>query len=362
MTQSHSDISYWLAAIHLSGIGPVRIRRWLNQLGNLKALFNSSASDLEAIGLTHQQIKEIQTPNWHDIEKNLAWAEKENCHLLTCIDDHYPALLRELPDHPLMLFIRGNIHLLSQPQIAIVGSRNPTPFGKEIAKQFASDLIQSGLIITSGLALGIDSASHYGALNAGGKTIAICGGGLQYIYPPSNKQLAENIIENGALVSEFPPDTTPKAKQFPMRNRLISGLSLGVFVIEAALKSGSLITAKFAAEQGREVFALPGSIQNPLSRGCHQLIRQGAKLVETTQDILEELGSLNAIVAKTPAKRPHLDAEHRHLLEQIGYEITPLDAIIIRSGLTAGKVSSMLLCLELKNHISVVPGGYIRNL
>lgn len=262
----------------------------------------------------------------------------------------------------LYYYLFGVILIYSRPQLAIVGSRNPTPTGCELAEQFAYYLAEAGLVVTSGLALGIDGGGHRGAINARGKTIAVCGTGLQHVYPNSHRQLAEDIIQNGALVSEFPPDTLPKAKHFPMRNRVISGLSLGVLVIEAALKSGSLITARLAIDQGREVFALPGSIHNPLARGCHQLIRQGAKLVETAGDILEELGAMHAVITPLiPSKKGSLDAPYQEVLKQIGYEITTLDAIILRCGLTAGKVSSMLLLLELEGHVQSVPGGYVRN-
>lgn len=358
---SHADIPYWLATTRLEGIGPIRMRRWLDHFGDIKTLFSTSSTELKMAGLTSSQITALQKPHWQQVEKDLAWCEKMSCHLISYIDDRYPALLKECYDAPLLLYVRGDPALLSKPQLAIVGSRNPTKMGCEIAMQFAAYLAESHLVITSGLALGIDAASHRGALQTSGKTIAVMGTGMQYIYPSSNQKLAEEIIENGALISELPREMSPKAKHFPMRNRIISGLSLGVLVIEAAIHSGSLITARFAIEQGREVFAIPGSIHNPLARGCHHLIQQGAKLIETAADILEELGAIKAGIVQKDLNLDNLNDKQQNVLNQIGYEVTALDAIIVRSGLTPTEVSSMLLSLELEGYIAVISGGYLRN-
>lgn len=359
--QTSTDIAYWLAVTRIEGVGPIRLRRWLDYFGDIKTLFTTSREELQRAGLTALQISGLKNPNWHKVEKDLAWCQKVNCHLLTCLDEHYPRLLKECVDAPFMLFVRGDVSLLAKTQLAIVGSRNPTASGCETAEQFAAYLAQANLVITSGLALGIDAASHRGALQVSGKTIAVLGTGLQHIYPASHNRLANQIIDQGALVSELPPDMPPKAKHFPMRNRIISGLSMGVLVIEAAMHSGSLITARFASEQGRNVFAIPGSIHNPLARGCHYLIQQGAKLIETAADILEELGALKAIVVQDDEKLADLDEKQRGLLSQIGYETTALDAIIVRCGLTPSEVSSMLLSLELAGYVTMVPGGYLRN-
>jgi DNA processing protein len=254
---------------------------------------------------------------------------------------------------------------LGNPQLAIVGSRNPSVVGKETAHDFARSLTASGMVITSGLALGIDTASHQGALDAGGQTVAVFGTGLDRVYPARNRQLAHAIVEQGgALVSEYPPQMEPFPGNFPRRNRIISGLSLGTLVVEAALRSGSLITARFAAEQGREVFAIPGSIHNPLARGCHQLIRQGAKLVETAQDVVEELApQLRAALAAAPEKAdggdaPSLEGESRHLLDCLDGGASSVDQLVQRSGLTADAVSSMLLLLELQGYVVSTAGGY----
>ncbi len=361
-----TDITYWLAAMRLPHIGPAKFRRWIELFADIKELFSATKETLQEAGLKPREIQAIKNPDWKSVEADLQWSEKNHCHLISLVDNKYSTLLREIHTAPLVLYVQGDVEILNQPQLAIVGSRNPTSVGVETAMQFAACLAKSGLIITSGLAGGIDAASHRGALRANSKTIAVCGTGLNHVYPVSHRKLAQEIISHGALISEFPPDTLPLAKNFPQRNRIISGLSLGILVVEAALKSGSLITARTAIEQGRDVFALPGSIHSPLKRGCHHLIRQGAKLVETAADILEELGSLytaltqyNEPVSSAPNQKD-LSQEHWKLLQQIDDDATSLDVISARSGLTTSKVSSMLLDLELAECVQIVPGGYRR--
>jgi DNA processing protein len=327
---------------------------------------SAKTAELVAVGLSPKEIASLQKPDWRSVEEDLAWCERPGCQVVTLSDPIYPLLLKELHDAPLVLYVRGAAELLASAQIAIVGSRNPTTAGKETAEQFASALAEAGLIITSGLASGIDGACHRGALAVNAPTMAVTGAGLNHIYPKEHRYLAENIAATGALISEFPPDTPPIARNFPQRNRIISGLSLGVVVIEAALRSGSLITARFALEQGREVFAMPGSIHNPLARGCHKLIQQGAKLIETANDILEELGPLWQAMAIPSPQKPSredekLDKKQRELLLNIDYAATPLDMIIMRSGLTAAEVSSMLLAFELQGWVEIVSGGYSRS-
>ncbi len=356
---------HWLALSRMPGIGSVTIRHWLDYFKTIDALFSASTLDLQSAGLTKKQIFALEHLDWQTAEKDLRLIEEKQYAFLTFADEKYPALLREIYDAPLVLYLQGNIDLVMKPQLAIVGSRHPTITGVETARQFAEVLARAGWVVTSGLALGVDAASHRGALAAGGETIAVLGTGLQHIYPRSHQRLAEEIIARGVLVSEFPPDALPKAAHFPMRNRIISGLSLGVLVVEAAIKSGSLITARLALEQNREVFAIPGSIHNPLARGCHQLIRQGAKLVETAKDILDEIGvlipevTLNSVEDKKQ-EAVDLDPKLQRVLAQIGYEVTAIDVIISRSGLTAGELSSMLLSLELEGYVHAVPGGYMR--
>jgi DNA processing protein len=276
-------------------------------------------------------------------------------------------LLREIPTPPPVLFVRGDPALLSRPQLAIVGTRNPTASGRRTAREFAAHLAGAGLVITSGLALGIDAEAHRGALEQGW-TVAVMGTGPDRLYPARHRELARQIAEQGALVSELPPGTPPNAENFPRRNRVISGLSLGTLVVEAATQSGSLISARLAGEQGREVFAIPGSIHNPMARGCHALIRQGAKLVETGADILEELGPLAATVTTpdphprdiptSPAVSP--DPEHAALLALLGESPTAIDTLVERSGLTAEAVSSMLLIMELQGYVASAGGFYTR--
>lgn len=227
------------------------------------------------------------SPDWQRVEGDLEWIE--NNQAITIYDERYPSLLKQIPDPPPILFIRGHIGLLSHPQIAVIGTRNPSEIGKKTAESFAQKLSECGFSIISGLGLGIDSAAHQGALNGSGFTIAVAGTGLDRVYPAKNKDLATDILRNGAIISEFPPGTGAEGKNFPKRNRIISGLSLGVLVVEAGKSSSSLITAKLAVEQNKEVFAIPGSIHNPLAKGCNALIKDGAKLVDTIDDILEEL-------------------------------------------------------------------------
>jgi len=358
------ELKYWLALWRTPDIGPKRFFKLLALFPQLSALFTTPLSKLETLGLSSKALESLAKPNWPAVEQDLRWAEGKNCHIITWHDPHYPLLLKETTGAPPVLFIEGDIALLSSQQIAMVGSRNPTPTGTEIAWQFAKDLSLRGLTITSGLALGIDAASHRGALKGSGKTIAVLGSGLANIYPARHKNLAQEIIAaNGAIISEFPPETVANASNFPRRNRLVSGLSLGVLVVEATLRSGSLITARLAAEQNRDVFAIPSSIYNPLARGCHALIRQGAKLVETTQDILEELQGLTSF-SPAPSfsqtnsvEKKNLDADYQLLLECIGYETTTIDQMSERTGFTTAHTTAMALILELKGYIAAISGG-----
>lgn len=348
--------------------------RWKH---NLSDLFHTKRNTLEKLNFPAQMIEAIQHPPWAIIDKNLAWLDQSEHHLVTIEDADYPEMLKEISTPPLLLFVLGNKSLLNAPQLAIVGSRNPTATGKENAFAFAKKLANSGFTITSGLASGIDAHAHAGAYDSPGKTIAVFGTGLDQIYPKTNTALAENIVGNaGALISEFPLGTRGLRHNFPLRNRIISGLSYGTLVIEATIHSGSLITARLATEQGREVFAVPGSIHNPLARGCNSLIRQGAKLVETAADIFSELKHLAFLInnphimendlddvaadSKKSAKQNHLDPEHKKLLECIGYEMTHIDSIIERSHLKTQEIAAMLLTLELEGFVTNANGGYVR--
>ncbi|MCU0807100.1 MAG: DNA-processing protein DprA [Candidatus Contendobacter sp.] len=352
-----------MALLRAPGIGPARFARLLEHFGSAAAAFAADGPELRSLELPDAALDYLRRPDWGRVEKDLAWLERPGNHLLRLDDARYPPLLRQIPYPPPLLFVHGDPDCLRLPQLAIVGTRNPTPMGRETAQRFAAHLAEFGLLITSGLALGIDAAAHQGALAGGGRTIAVMGTGLDRVYPAQHRDLAHAIAERGALVSEFSIGTSPAAGNFPQRNRLISGLALGVLVVEAAAQSGSLITARLANEQGREVFAIPGSIHNPLAKGCHALIRQGAKLVETAADILEELGALAAAtqeatspVAAAPASAA-LDEEYRQLLAAMGDEPAGIDLLVDRCGLTAEAVSSMLLILELEGYVAAIPGG-----
>ncbi|HRY16577.1 MAG TPA: DNA-processing protein DprA, partial [Candidatus Competibacteraceae bacterium] len=345
------------------GIGPARFARLLDYFGSAAAVFAAGRAEWSRLDLPGAALGYLSAPDWRSVENDRAWLEQRNNHLLALADPRYPPLLRQIPYPPPLLFVHGDPNCLRTLQLAIVGTRNPTPLGRETAHRFAEHLAGAGMTITSGLALGIDTAAHEGALaNNAGHTIAVMGTSLDRVYPAKNRDLAYAIAERGALVSELPTGTPAAAGNFPQRNRLISGLALGVLVVEAAARSGSLITARLALEQGREVFAIPGSIHNPLAKGCHALIREGAKLVETATDILEELGSLAAVgaiestaEAETEAARTTmdlLDEEYRQLLAAMGDESCGIDLLVERCGLTAEVVSSMLLILELEGFIA----------
>tara|TARA_B100001094_G_scaffold333359_1_gene411080 strand:+ start:19178 stop:20239 length:1062 start_codon:yes stop_codon:yes gene_type:complete len=294
----------------------------------------------------------------HLIDQALLWYEQADDHfILTPDDSAYPALLKQIPDAPCVLFVQGQINTLQKSMFAVVGSRQCTPAGRQNAYQFSLQLAQQGLVITSGLALGIDTQAHLGAVEHDYPTIAVLGTGLNQIYPKRNKELAYKIREKGCLVSEFFPDTVPFAYNFPKRNRIISGMSRGTLVVEAAIKSGSLITARLALEQNREVFAIPGSILNPYSEGCHQLIQQGAQLVYHVHDIYNELNLKIDVVQKSSSEERQTEPE---LLSYIGYEITPIDYIVEESGLLLEQLLEPLLNLELEGWIVSVSGGYTR--
>ena len=296
MAINEDERAFWLALHRTKGLGPVGQTKLVNAFPSVKQIFSADGHTLKTFGLNDKSITSICKPDWKNIEADLAWLDEPTHHMITIDSKDYPPLLREIPDPPIVLFAHGCLERLKNCQIGIVGSRNPDTAGRKLANEFARELVIAGATVTSGLALGIDACSHQGALDAGGHTIAVTGNGLDMIYPARHKALAEKIVDNGILVSEFPPGTKPMPANFPRRNRIISGMSTGVLVIQAALRSGSLITARYAMEQGREVFAIPGSIHNPLAKGCHNLIKQGAKLVESVNDIVEELGSLVTVV------------------------------------------------------------------
>jgi DNA processing protein len=290
------------------------------------------------------------------VRRALEWLAAPENHLITLGDAYYPQLLLQISDPPPLLYVKGRRELLNRPALAIVGSRNATAQGIANAEDFARALSDAGITIVSGLALGIDAAAHRGGLAGAAGSIAVVGTGIDVVYPARNRDLAHQLAVQGALVSEFSLGTPALSGNFPRRNRLISGLARGCLIVEAALRSGSLITARYALEQGREVFAIPGSIHSPLSKGCHLLIKQGAKLVESSNDILEELGAAVRVESATPGKAD-ASPEHVELLAALGFDPLDLDTLCERSGLTPETASAMLLTLELEGTVSRLPGG-----
>lgn len=362
MTETVDRLSAWLALNRAPHLGPVSIQRLLEYYPSAVDIFAASASELAVCGLNSRQIDSLLTPDWPGVETDLRWQEQDRAHICVLSDEDYPALLRQIPDPPPVLYLFGHPEVLGLQQIAMVGSRTPTPMGRETAHEFGAHLAALGVVVTSGLAHGIDAAAHRGAVSVGGMSIAVTGTGLDRVYPARHHDLAHEIAESGVLISEFPLGSPPRPGHFPRRNRIISGLSRGVLVVEAALRSGSLITARLALEQGREVFAVPGSIRNSQARGCNILIREGAKLVEAVQDILEEFPDFAADVPVKPiddnlVTEFELDGDYCKVLENVGYEPTSVDKVVERSGLTVNAVCSMLLVLELQGYVATMPGG-----
>jgi len=353
----------WLAFGRIPGLGPIRQKALLQRFGHVADCFGRSPAELAELGLGKAQMSALRkAPEDLLTVADRRWLAQPEHDICSVEDGDYPALLRRLPDAPAYLHLRGRREILRRPAIAIVGSRTPTPSGRANAQAFAASLGQAGLVVVSGLALGIDGAAHEGALATG--TIAVLATGPDVVYPREHLELVHRLLENGLLISEQPPGTGPRGGLFPRRNRLISGLSLGVLVVEAALQSGSLITARLALEQGREVFAIPGSIHSPLARGPHALIRQGAKLVETTQDILEELGPLfqaqreleRDTQAMEALKAPE-DPQELLVWNALGADSLSIEEIAERCALTLSALSAILLSMEIQGFIAPCPGG-----
>jgi DNA processing protein len=357
------NIEYWLALIHVPGLNDSSINKIISLYPQLVDFFCLKETDYKNMGLSTKSIDYIKKPDWTQVESALKWQESdERHHIISIQNKSYPSLLREIHHPPPILFVEGDLNIVNQPQLAIVGSRNPTPSGLQIAYNLAKDLADSGLVITSGLAEGIDTAAHQGALTTH-QTIAVMGTGITSCYPRKNRQLKKSIKDKGAIISQFTQNAPPLGYHFPKRNRIISGLSLGTLVVEANLKSGSLITAMQSLDQGREVFAVPGSILNPRARGCHLLIKQGAKLVEDAEDILEELTLFQpkgSTLKKASLQHKKLDAHHQKLLECMDYEPTKSDVLVARSQLTIQQVTSILVDLELDGFVHSSASGYVR--
>lgn len=376
----------WLVLINAPSLGGAKLIKAIDSFGSAAALAGASARELRNHGFKEDTINSITQPDEQRIEYALNWLSHERHHLLCWDNEDYPVLLRRITGPPAALFIDGDPGCLWQPQIAVIGSRNPTSGGLDHARDFATTLANMGMTVTSGLASGIDTAAHRAALEAGAQTIAVNGTGLDIIYPASSRQTGERIPFQGAMISELPLGSPARPQHFPSRNRIISGLSLAVLVIEAGLNSGTLITARKAAEQGRDVFALPGSLNNPMAKGCHRLIREGARLVETAADILQELGPVaaelkmeiqqrlelsaasddrhhsenNEIDAHSTTNKPLGlldDADYSAIWEVLGFDPKPVDSLIEQSGLAAREVSSMLLMMELKGMVKKSADG-----
>ena len=374
----------WLKLLLAPGLGIGT----LGQLGippdDFPKLPDRSASELRRLGLKGAIIQALHDPDSERLQACKDWLAAPGHHLIPITDSLYPPLLKRIDSAPLVLLVNGSPDVLVRPQLAIVGSRNVTAGGREHAREFADSLSKAGFVITSGLALGVDGEAHAAAIEAGGLTIAVGGTGPDQVYPARHRQLAHQIVDNGAVISSYAPGVGPRPGHFPARNRIISGMSLGVLVVEAGIQSGSLITARLAAEQGREVFAIPGSIRNPMARGCHRLIRQGAKLVETAEEVIEELrplaeqlaDSLRGLIRRTTAEASQTvsvnaaqsdvnpsspamlhDVQTQQLLEAVGFDPTPIDSIIQRTKMSTQTVSAMLLMLELEGHVNAHAGG-----
>lgn len=358
-----NDTTAWLILSQTEGLGPVHLNQLYQQFG--------SAVDIVTHIISQQApqrfYKSMMACNWGLIKKSIAWSCQKEHHLLHLEHPQYPALLQELAGAPPILYAKGQLSIIHNPQIAIVGSRKASPLSLHQAKKFAYDLSLLGYTITSGLALGIDGAAHQGALLAKGPSIAVLGSGINVIYPKKHHSLANQLIDNGLLLSEYPLDSPPRAHHFPKRNRIISGLSLGSIIVAAEIKSGSLITARYATEQNRQVFAIPGSIQSQEHCGCHHLIQQGAKLTTNIQDIVDELpiktqpteptlSTSNQAVSSTST----LAKAHHDLLEYIDFSPTTVDFLVQNAEGSLAKIHSLLLYLEMNHYINRVPGGYMR--
>ncbi|MCE5232917.1 MAG: DNA-processing protein DprA [Mizugakiibacter sp.] len=374
------DQRAWLTLLRAPGVGAATLRGWLARTGgDAVAALAAAARPRGEPRPDAQALAWLTAPDAARLDADLAWLAEPGHRLLRCTDPDFPPQLADTAQAPAALFVAGDAALLLRPQVAIVGARSADAAGLATARSFARVLAAAGFVVTSGLAEGIDGAAHAGALDAGGTTVAVMGTGPDLVYPRTHRALAARIAAAGALVSEFPPGTTARPEFFPRRNRLIAGLALGTLVVQASLRSGSLITARLAAEQGREVFAVPGSIHNPLARGCHRLIREGAKLVETAEEVVEELAPLAhslglALAARLAAAEPGTaaaapasggwrdDPDYGRLLDALGHDPAALDELVIRTGLAPAALSSMLLMLELEGVVAGQPGGRYQRL
>ncbi|MBA4697199.1 MAG: DNA-protecting protein DprA [Legionella sp.] len=367
---------YFIALNKIPSIGPRTVMKLLQRWPSLEKMFQLSCEQLEKAGVPAKTAYLIKQFDWKTIETELAWQESApNRYILTWEDARYPSLLKEIANPPIVLYAEGNIDAFLRPTLSIIGSRRPSMEGAEIAYRFALDLASNGLSIVSGLALGVDAKAHAGAVDAEGSTLAVLGSGIDCIYPRQHLALADRIREKGLILSEFPVKTSPKPRHFPYRNRIISGLSVAILVVEAAIKSGSLITARLALEHNRDVLAVPGSILNPQSQGCHYLVQEGAKLVTSSQEVLDELNLAHrcmhvslptqrletAKAIQDPFKSTRVLASDREdLVKFIDFKLTTLDQMLEKSGLNLDTITSNLALLEIEGIVKAIPGGYVR--
>ena len=368
MTQE-PGLASWLQLTLTPGLGAASLRAMLKQFGLPQAILQKRRSELAAFASADALAALESSAVREAVERSLQWALAPGHAIITLADEAYPRSLLEIADPPALLYAAGRTELASRPALAVVGSRNASAQGARNAESFARALSDAGLTIVSGLALGIDAAAHRGGLAGASSTVAVLGTGIDVVYPLPNAALASEVASRGLLLSEFPPGTPPAAHHFPRRNRLISGLARGCLVVEAALASGSLITARAAAEQGREVFALPGSIHSPLSKGCHALIKSGAKLVESAEDVLAELAGFRPSGFASTVERPRASASPGEpaaaeavLLQHMGHDPVDVDSLCSRAGLSAEQVASQLLRLELDGRVASLPGGLYQRL
>ena len=384
---SREQLTALIALQNIDELGPVSLSLLLAKAGSIDGLINGAIDPMEVAGLRAPCRQELQrflrnprgVQQWQLAEQSLDWLVQTGCHILVYDDPRFPSLLKELPDCPQLIYLAGNINTFKTCSIAIVGARKPSVGAQQFTEHLAAELSDAGLLITSGMASGIDGAAHRGSLNVGGKTAAVWAAGLDVVYPREHQSLAKNILENGCVITEMPLGTAPIPSYFPRRNRLVSGISLGVIVVQAALRSGSLITANYAAEQNREVFAVPGSIHNPLSAGCHQLIKDGATLIESAEDVLIAIRELQlaqglsavkseddkmademALKQAEEALLAGLSVEMRIVLDAIGYDPVPYELIEARIDAGIDNLSAVLVDLELQGIVTVVGGLYSR--
>ncbi|ASL02297.1 DNA-processing protein DprA [Xanthomonas citri] len=380
MAQTAPDLRALLILLLAGGRSPPR-RKLLTSYGSASEMLAAGAGAWRAAGCDEVQAALLQSPDPHALEAALRWCEQPGHHLIGWRDPDYPALLRHIANPPMALFVDGNPDVLWHPGVAVVGSRAATAGGRDHTRAFASSLACAGLSIVSGMAAGVDAIAHEAALaKHDGITVAVVGTGVDVAYPERHQDLRDRIAERGAVVSEYLPGTAPVAAHFPARNRIIAGLALGTLVVEAAMRSGALITARLTAEAGREVFALPGSLHNPLARGCHHLIRQGATLAQEPAQVIEGLGQLSGQLASAlrerlaaPTELPgkattsagpgpaRSDPDYQRLWQALGHDPTPMDSLVQRTGLTAATLSSMLLIMELEGDVVTEHGRYTRN-